>query len=139
MAARRPAGRGLAAGIVADTSGGKFGPFTGQVFVADQSHSMVMRCFVEEVDGVLQGACFRFREGLKSGSLAMQFAPDGSLFVGGTNRGWGSRGAGDYALERLAWTGRTPFEMLAIRAVPGGFELEFTAPVDRAAAGDPAS
>lgn len=128
-----------AAGIAADTSGGKFGPFTGQVFVADQSHSMVMRCFLEEVDGVLQGACFRFREGLKSGSLAMQFAPDGSLFVGGTNRGWGSRGAGDYALERLAWTGRTPFEMLAIRAVPGGFELEFTAPVDRAAAGDPAS
>jgi glucose/arabinose dehydrogenase len=128
-----------AAGIAADPSGGKFGPFTGQVFVADQSHSMVMRCFLEEIDGVLQGACFRFREGLKSGSLAMQFAPDGSLFVGGTNRGWGSRGAGDYALERLAWTGKTPFEMLAIRAVPGGFELEFTAPVDRVTAADPAS
>ncbi len=128
-----------AAGIAADTSGGKFGPFDGQVFVADQSHSMVMRCFLEEVDGVLQGACFRFREGLRSGSLALQFAPDGSLFVGGTNRGWGSRGAGDYSLERLEWTGRTPFEILAIRAVAGGFELEFTAPVDAAAAGDPAS
>jgi hypothetical protein len=128
-----------AAGIAPDTSGGKFGPFTGQVFVADQSHSMVMRCFLEEVEGVLQGACFRFREGLRSGSLALQFAPDGSLFVGGTNRGWGSRGAGDYALERLAWTGKTPFEILAIRAVPGGFELEFTAPVDRAVAGDLAS
>jgi hypothetical protein len=100
---------------------------------------MVMRCFLEEVEGVLQGACFRFREGLRSGSLALQFAPDGSLFVGGTNRGWGSRGAGDYALERLAWTGKTPFEILAIRAVPGGFELEFTAPVDRAVAGDLAS
>jgi glucose/arabinose dehydrogenase len=128
-----------AAGIAPDTSGGKFGPFTGQVFVADQSHSMVMRCFLEEVEGVLQGACFRFREGLRSGSLALQFAPDGSLFVGGTNRGWGSRGGGDYALERLAWTGKTPFEILAIRAVPGGFELEFTAPVDRAVAGDLAS
>ena len=66
-----------AAGIAADMSGGTFGPFTGQVFVADQSHSMVMRCFLEEIDGVLQGACFRFREGLKSGSLALQFAPDG--------------------------------------------------------------
>jgi len=128
-----------AAGIACDTSGGKFGPFAGQVFVADQSHSMVMRCFLEEVDGVLQGACFRFREGLKSGSLAVQFAPDGSLFVGGTNRGWGSRGAGDYALERLTWTGRTPFEILAIRALVGGFELEFAAPADPAAAGDPAS
>jgi hypothetical protein len=128
-----------AAGIAADLSDGRFGPFAGQVFVADQSHSMVMRCFLEEVDGILQGACFRFREGLHSGSLALQFAPDGSLFVGGTNRGWGSRGAGDYALERLAWTGCTPFEILAIRAIPGGFELEFTAPVERAAAADPAS
>ena len=63
-----------AAGIVCDESGGRFGPFAGQVFVADQSHSMVMRCFLEEVDGVLQGACFRFREGFRSGSLALQFS-----------------------------------------------------------------
>jgi len=128
-----------AAGIVCDESGGRFGPFGGQVFVADQSHSMVMRCFLEEVDGVLQGACFRFREGFRSGSLALQFSPDGALWVGGTNRGWGSRGAGDYALERLAWTGRTPFEIRAIRAVKGGFELEFTAAVEPKTAADPAS
>lgn len=128
-----------AAGIAADTSGGKFGPFSGQLFVSDQSHSWVMRCCLEEVEGVLQGACFRFREGFRSGSLALQFAPDGSLFVGGTNRGWGSRGPGDFALERMSWTGRTPFEILAIRAVPGGFELEFTSPIDAAAGADPAS
>lgn len=119
-----------AAGIACDQSDGRFGPFGDQVFVSDQSHSILMRCFVEEIDGVLQGACFRFREGFKSGSLALQFAPDGSLYVGGTNRGWGSRGAGDYALERLSWTGTTPFEILAMRAVPGGFELEFTEPAD---------
>lgn len=121
-----------AAGIACDQTNGAFGPFTGQVFVSDQSHSILMRCCIEEIDGVLQGACFRFREGFKSGSLALQFAPDGSLYVGGTNRGWGSRGAGDYALERLSWTGQTPFEILAMRAVPGGFELEFTEPADPA-------
>jgi hypothetical protein len=98
-----------------------------------------MRCCLEKVDGVMQGACFRFREGFKSGSLALQFAPDGSLSVGGTNRGWGSRGGGDFALERLSWTGKTPFEILAMRAVPGGFELEFTEPVDAATAATPAS
>ncbi|MGA0038418.1 MAG: PQQ-dependent sugar dehydrogenase [Pirellulales bacterium] len=128
-----------AAGIACDESGGTFGPFAGQVFVSDQSHSIVMRCFLEEIDGVLQGACFRFREGFQSGSLALQFAPDGSLYVGGTNRGWGSRGGGDYALERLHWTGRMPFEILAMRAVPGGFELEFTEPADPATLADPAS
>lgn len=128
-----------AAGIACDESGGAFGPFSGQVFVSDQSHSIVMRCFLEEIDGVMQGACFRFREGFKSGSLALQFAPDGSLYVGGTNRGWGSRGGGDYALERLHWSGHTPFEILAMRAVPGGFELEFTEPADLTTLSDPAN
>ena len=114
-------------------------PFAGQVFVTDQSHSFLMRCFLERVDGLLQGACFPFREGFGSGSLAVQFAPHASLYVGGTNRGWGSRGGGDYALERLVWTGKTPFEIRSIAARPDGFELEFTAPVDRATAADPAS
>ncbi len=125
-----------AAGVVCDTSDGKFGPFAGQVFVSDQSHSMLMRCSLETIEGVMQGACFVFREGFSSGSLALQFAPDGSLYVGGTNRGWGSRGAGDFALERLTWTGKTPFEIRAMRAVPGGFELEFTEAVDAATAAD---
>ena len=128
-----------AAGVVCDATEGAFGPFAGQVFVTDQSHSFLMRCALERVDGILQGACFPFREGFGSGSLAVQFAPDGALFVGGTNRGWGSRGGGDYALERLVWTGRVPFEIRAMKALPDGFELEFTAPVDRAAAADPAS
>jgi glucose/arabinose dehydrogenase len=128
-----------AAGIACDSTAGKFGPFAGQVFVTDQSHSIVMRCCLEEIDGVLQGACFKFREGFRSGSLVLQFAPDGSLYVGGTNRGWGSRGAGDYALERVSWTGETPFEIRTMRAVPGGFELEFTQPVDPATAASVAS
>ncbi len=125
-----------AAGVVCDTSRGKFGPFAGQVFVTDQSHSFLMRCVLERVDGILQGACIPFREGFGSGSLAVQFAPDGSLYVGGTNRGWGSRGGGDYALERLVWTGKVPFEILAMKAMPDGFELEFTSPADKATAAD---
>jgi hypothetical protein len=128
-----------AAGVVCDTTRGEFGPFAGQVFVTDQSHSTIMRCALETIDGVRQGACFPMLAGLRSGTLALQFAPDGSLYVGGTNRGWGSRGAGDFALERVKWTGKMPFEIVAMRAVPGGFELEFTEPVDPQTAADPAS
>jgi hypothetical protein len=128
-----------AAGIACDTTGGRFGPFERQVFVSDQSHSIVMRCCLETVDGVLQGACIRFREGFRSGSLSLLFLPDASLVVGGTNRGWGSRGPGDFALERVTWSGKTPFEILAVRAKPDGFEFEFTGPVDPATASDPAS
>lgn len=128
-----------AAGIACDLSSGKFGPFENQLFVGDQTHSTVMRVFLEKVQGHYQGACFPFRQGLGSGSLSLQFAPDGSLFVGGTSRGWGSRGTQPYSLERLVWTGKTPFEVQEMRARPGGFELRFTQEVDRQTASDPAS
>src|SRR5690606_32244389 len=99
-----------AAGIACDLSGGKFGPFAKQLFVADQTHSTVMRCSLEKVNGRYQGACFPFRQGFQSGRLALELTKGGSLFVGGTNRGWGSRGTKPYSLERLVWTGKVPFE-----------------------------
>lgn len=128
-----------ASGIVCDATAGKFGPFAGQLFVGDQSDSTVMRVFLEKVQGHYQGACFPFRAGFGSGSLAMHLTPDGHLFVGGTNRGWGSRGSKPFALERLAWTGKIPFEIHEMRVRPEGFELRFTEPVDPKTAGDVAS
>jgi glucose/arabinose dehydrogenase len=128
-----------ASGVACDVSDGKFGPFRGQLFVGDQTHSTVMRVFLEKVNGHYQGACFPFRGGFGSGSLALEFAPDGSLFVGGTNRGWGSRGSQPYSLDRLVWTGAMPFEVQEMRARSDGFELTFTEKVDPAAAADPAS
>ncbi len=125
-----------AAGIACDMSGGKFGPFAKQLFVGDQTHSTVMRVFLEKIDGVYQGVCFPFRSGFGSGSLSLQFAPNGAMFVGGTDRGWGARGGKPYALDRLDWTGRTPFEIHEMRAKSDGFELTFTEPVDTATAGD---
>ncbi len=128
-----------ASGIECDLSGGKFGPFEKQLFVGDQTHSTVMRVFLEKVNGRYQGACFPFRQGFGSGNVPLRFAPDGSLIVGGTNRGWGSRGNQAFAIERLAWTGKVPFEIHEMRAKPDGFELTFTHAVDPATAGDPKS
>jgi len=124
-----------AAGIDCDRSGGKFGPFANQLFVGDQTHSTVMRVFLEKVNGRYQGACFPFRQGLACGVVPLCFAPDGSMFAGGTSRGWGSRGTRPFSLERLVWTGKTPFEVQEMRAKPDGFELLFTQPVDPATAG----
>jgi uncharacterized cupredoxin-like copper-binding protein len=62
---------------------------------------------------------------------------DGSLFVGQTSRGWDSKGPKPYGLERLVWLGKTPFDMKAVRAMPDGFEIEFTKPVNKKFAGDP--
>jgi glucose/arabinose dehydrogenase len=128
-----------ASGIACDMSRGKFGPFENQLFVGDQTHSTVMRVYLEKVKGHYQGACFPFRQGFGSGSLSLLFAPDGSLFVGGTNRGWGSRGSQPYSLERLVWTGKTPFEVRELRAKSDGFELTFTQKLDPASVADPDS
>lgn len=128
-----------ASGIVCDTTSGKFGPFGNQLFVGDQTFSTVMRVCLEKVQGHYQGACFPFRSGFGSGTLSVEFAPDGSLFVGGTNRGWGSRGNKPWALDRLRWTGKVPFEIHEMKARPDGFTLTFTHPVDEKTASDPAS
>ncbi len=128
-----------ASGIVPDTTGGKFGPFAGQMFVADQIHSTNMRVFLEKVNDRYQGACFPFRQGFDSGNLALEFADDASMFVQGTDRGWGARGGKPFALQRLVWTGRTPFEIHEMRARPDGFEFTFTEPANPSTAGDPAS
>ena len=128
-----------ASGIACDYTGGKFGPFQNQIFVGDQTHSTVMRVDLEKVRGRYQGACFMLRQGFDSGNLALEMAPDGSLFVQGTDRGWGARGGKPYALQRLVWTGQTPFEVREMRARPDGFELTFTEPVDPATASSPGS
>ena len=53
-----------ASGIICDQTDGKFGPFTGQLLVCDQTHSTVMRVDLEQVNGVYQGACFRLFKGI---------------------------------------------------------------------------
>lgn len=130
-------------GLVWDRTEGGFGPFEGQVFVGDQYASTVMRVALERVEGHWQGACFPFREGFSCGVLRLAFGRDAEdrdvLYVGETNRGWGSRGDRTFGLQKVRWTGRIPFEVLRMEALPEGFRLVFTRAVDRAAASDPGS
>lgn len=126
--------------ILPDETGGSFGPFAGQLFVGDQGMSKIARVFLEKVNGQWQGASFDFKSGFKSGVLRMCWGKEGgTMYVGGTNRGWGSTGKEPYGLERLVWTGQMPFEMKAVRAMPDGFEIEFTQPVDKTTAQNPES
>ncbi len=123
-------------GIEPDLSGGKFGPFAGQVFVGEQTHSKVHRVFLEKVNGIYQGAMFPFLEGFDSGNIGLLLTKDGVMFTSGSNRGWGARGTRNWSFERVNWTGKMPFEMHEMRARPDGFELTFTEPIDPATAVD---
>jgi hypothetical protein len=126
-------------GFVVDRTKGKFGPFEDQMFLGDYTLSIIMRATTEQVNGVWQGACYPFREGLSTGILNVVFTPEGNLVWGGTNRGWPVRGTKPFALERLDWSGKMPFEIQRITITPDGFKIAFTKPVDATLAKDPKS
>lgn len=109
---------------------GAFGPFDGQLLVGEFTNSGISRVFLEKVGGEYQGACFPFLDQFPAAVVRLAFAPDGSLFVGMTNRGWSSLGNRSYGLSRVRFTEVTPFAIREMRAKPDGFELEFTVPLD---------
>ncbi len=128
-------------GFKVNKTKGKFGPFENQIFVGDYTLSIIMRATTEEINGVWQGACYPFREGLSTGIMNVEFSPQGQLIAGGftTNRQWPVRGEKPFALDRLDWTGVTPFEIQEINIKPDGFLVKFTQPVDGTVASRPES
>jgi hypothetical protein len=115
--------------VLWNTTEGKFGPFDDQAFIGEFTMSMLLRVYLEEVEGVYQGACFRFFEGLQCGVLRLAWDKEGSLIIGESNRGWNSLGNRSYGMEKLAWTGEVPFEMQRINALHDGFRITFTKPI----------
>ena len=123
-----------------DYSGGKFGPFEGQMFIGDQGRSNLMRVVLDEVGGEYQGVIFDFVNRLRTGCIRHVFAKDGSLWVGQTGRGWGSAGGKEFGLQRVTWDGKTkPFAMHDVKLTKTGFQITFTKPVDTVNAADVAS
>jgi glucose/arabinose dehydrogenase len=120
-----------------DTTQGKFGPFQGQMLVADAAAPRIIRVMLEEVGGVMQGACVDFysNNGLRNGSNRMAFSPEGTeLYVGQTMREWAGAMEG---LQRIKFNGGRVFEVLSMHLTTDGFELEFTQPVDSGAGENP--
>lgn len=126
-------------GMTFDLTGGKFGPFTNQMFVGEFVLSGVNRVFLEKVNGQYQGAVFPFIDGLQSAALSLAYLRDGSLLVGESNRGWNSQGTRSFGLERIQWTGVMPFEIQKMEARSDGFLLTFTKEVDPTTAAAPGS
>lgn len=119
-------------GFRLDKTGGKFGPFANQLFLGDYTLSIILRATTEQINGVWQGACYPFREGLSSGIMNVEFSPTGQLMAGGftTNTQWPVRGTEPFALQRIDWTGIVPFEIKEINIKKDGFLFHFTKPVD---------
>ncbi|HWE95006.1 MAG TPA: hypothetical protein VG269_13655 [Tepidisphaeraceae bacterium] len=120
-------------GFRLNKTGGKFGPFDDQIFLGDYTLSILMRATMEEVNGVWQGACYPFREGLATGIINVEFTPKGQLIAAGftTNSQWPVRGTEPFAIQRIDWNGVVPFEIKEINIRKDGFLIYFTKPVDK--------
>jgi glucose/arabinose dehydrogenase len=113
-----------AGNMVWDTSGGKFGPYAGQMFVAELTNGMLLRVQTEKVRGAHQGTVFLHRQRIGSVNRVLQ-ASDGTLLCGFTNRGWGgfppSHGVG-----RIRYTGMLPFDIESVHVRNDGFDVKLT-------------
>ena len=130
---------GSTAQPIFDTTGGSFGPYGGQLFVAEWSYRRILRADLETIDGVVQGASFIFLEGngLRMANNRLVFAPDGkSLYVAQTSRVWGGSTEG---LQRIVRLDKTPMDIRHMHLTKTGFELTFTKPADPETLRDPAA
>jgi len=115
-----------AGNLVPAPADGAFGPFGGQMIVAELTNGLLLRTSMERVRGRIQGAAMLLRQEI--GSVArVRFAPDGTLLCGLTNRGWGGLPPAD-GLARVRWTGHVPMEMRDVHLMQDGFEITFTRP-----------
>ncbi len=116
-----------------------WGPYAGQVLFGDESFGGLQRVFLEQVEGVTQGAAFHFSQGFRHHFHRFALAPDGTLFAGGIARGRDQefihRVSG---LTRIRYTGREVFEPLAARLRSNGLEIEFTQPLAKGSGWNPA-
>ncbi len=127
-------------GIACDKTGGRFGPFGGQFFMAELMFGgAIIRASVETVNGQAQGSCFPFWGKGLLGPVVLTFDPKGRLWVGSiTEPGWMAqpdRGA----VHRIQFTGEAPFEMRDFNVLPQGFRVNFTTPADPRTAADPSA
>jgi hypothetical protein len=113
-----------------DLSNGKFGPFSGQMFVGDQTLSTLMRVASERIGDTDQGTMILFARNLASGIMRPCFLPDGSLLLGQTGRGWQAKGGNEASLQRII---RDPSvntaDILSVQTNKSGFTLHLTAPL----------
>jgi hypothetical protein len=112
------------------------GQFAGQLVYGDVTYGGLQRVYLEKVNGEYQGAVFRMTQGLESGVNRITLGPDGAIYTGGIHGGgnWGQDGKLAYGLQKIAPTGTNAFDILAMRSVQGGFEVEYTQPLSASTA-----
>jgi hypothetical protein len=127
------------------TSRGVFGPFEGHLIGCEFDTRRLIRMSLEKVGDTYQGAAYPFSlepaagEPTFEGPVVCAVSPIGDLYVGNLrDSGWGG-GQNTGSIVRVRRSGKLPVGIAEVRARHDGFIIDFTAPVDRSRAADPAS
>ncbi len=103
------------------------GPFRGQYMIAELTNGQILRANLETIEGVRQGACWLAHQRVGS-AYHIEFGPEGTLYAGITNRGWGGLAPGS-GIARIKYNGKLPLEMKSGHLIEDGFEITFTKPL----------
>jgi len=95
------------------------GPYQGQVIVGESLSGSTVRVALQETDGTVQGTTLSMG-GSRTSANGFLWGPKKTLYT------WGE---GSSEIGRLRYNFRVPFEVLAVRALANGLEIEFTEPL----------
>lgn len=104
-----------------------FGLPKGELLIGDMNINNLIRFLPDEQAGVMQGTLIPFISGdeLGIGNFRLDFAPDGSLWVGKIHLGW----AGDEGLLKITKNSQPIFIVEKVKLVDNGFEIQFNQPL----------
>jgi len=134
------------ANVLAASGEEPFGPFEGHLIGCEYDTRRLIRMSLQRVGDSFQGAAYPFSLDAPPsgppllGPLVCEVAPDGDLMVGGIrDSGWGGANNIGELVRLRPQPGNLPCGIVEVRAVRGGFELQFTRPVVKRRAVDAAS
>ena len=130
--------------IVLRNETGVLAPYSGQLLLTEFTNGRILRVFTEQVGGVWQGVVFQHTGGVSdkdgnngffAGPNRIEQGPDGNFYIGEIGAGglwefnghW--QGLQRFRVKSAAEVPADFNEILAVRVVYGGFELEFLKPV----------
>lgn len=116
--------------------------FAGDMLLGELTLGGINRVSLEKVNGEWQGAVYRFSQGFEAGVNRIEWAPDGSLYVGciGASGNWSWNGTTS-GLQRLSPKAGAlkNFEIDRVEATTNGFRIRYTKPVPAATLNNPAN
>lgn len=127
-----------------DTPGGlpakKFGPLEGHLVGCEYDTRRLVRMSLQKVDGEYQGCVYPLTvtasvEEAPLGPICCEVSPTGELFVGSLrDSGWGAANNIGEVIRIQVDSKKLGHGLAEMRAVAGGFELHFFAPVEKSLA-----